>query len=209
MKPSFLSKRRWRAANLPTLSLIALLQRTPILQVAATAEEFVLESSIGDVLKPLAAIAASLGAMNSLAGATPLVPSSGTASGISVSTGTSVSVAYTVTGTQTLPSSWTIVGSIPPGLNFSGLTSSGTVNVTTLQLSGTPTVGGSYSVTINAWEFSNGTGIGSPTYHYLITVSGDPAVAPSFTTQPQTQTVNVGTNVTFTVAVSGNPAPTL
>ena len=36
-----------------------------------------------------------------------------------------------------------------------------------------------------------------------------PNVAPSFTTQPQSQTVNVGTTVTFTAAVSGTPAPTL
>ncbi|HWA84990.1 MAG TPA: immunoglobulin domain-containing protein [Opitutus sp.] len=209
MKLSFLSKRRGRAANLPTLSLIALLQRTPVVQFAATAEEFVLASPIADILKPLAAIAASLGAMNSLAGATPLVPSSGTASGITVAAGAAVNVAYTVTGTQTPPESWTITGTFPPGLNFSGLTSGGTVNVTNLQLAGTPTTGGSYSVNINAWEFSNGTGINSPTYHYLITVTGSAASAPSFTSQPQSQAMAAGGNVTVTAAVSGSPTPTL
>ena len=138
MKFSFLSKRRWRTAHLPTISLLALLQRTPVVQLAVTAEEFVLESPIGTVLKPLAAIAASLGAMNSLAGATPLVPSSGTDTGITVTTGTAVDVGYTVDGTQTLPESWSINGSVPPGLSFSGLTVNGIVNVSSLTLTGTP-----------------------------------------------------------------------
>jgi len=203
-------KRHLRSFNLPTISLLALLQRTPVVQMAVTTEEFVLDSPIGTVLKSFAAVAASLGAMNSLAGATPLVPSSGSASGITVTQGTSVSVFYTVNGTQTPPQSWAIGGSIPPGLNFSGHTTAGVIDTQNLQLSGTPTAAGVYSLSIEAYEFTNTGGIGSPVYSYTITVnSGSSATAPMITTQPQSQTVTAGANVTFTVAASGSPAPTL
>lgn len=209
MKPLPKFKRLLRAFNLPTLSLLALLQRTPVVQAITAADEFVMSSPIGTVLRSFAAIAASLGAMNSLAGATPLVPSSGSATGTTVTVGTAVSIAYTVNGTQTPPASWTISGPIPPGLDFSGLTSSGTVNVSTLQLKGTPTTAGTYMVTIQTFQFTSGGGVGSPVYDYTITVTGSSATAPSFTTQPQSRTANAGTNVSFTVAASGSPAPTL
>ena len=42
-----------------------------------------------------------------------------------------------------------------------------------------------------------------------IGVAGSADVAPAFTTQPVSQTVGVGAPVTFTVAVSGTPTPTL
>lgn len=209
MKPLSSIKRAFRAFNLPTISLLALLQRTPVVQAVVTAEDFVMSSPVGTVLKSFAAVAASLGAMNSLAGATPLVPSSGSATGVTVTAGSNVSIAYTVNGTQTPPASWTVSGSIAPGLNFSGLTSSGTVNVQNLQLTGTPTTAGSYMVSITTYQFTNAGGIESPTYNYTVTVTGSSNTAPTITTQPQSQTVNAGSNVTFNVAVSGTPTPTL
>ena len=209
MKIAFSLKRALRSFNLPTLSLLALLQRTPAVQMVTTAGEFVMSSPIGTVLKSFAAIAASLGAMNSLAGATPLVASPAPATGTSATVGAAVSVAFTVNGTQTPPQSWQVSGSFAPGLNFSGLTSDGTVNVQNLQLTGTPTAAGTYMVNIIAFEFASGQGIQSPTYSYTVTVSGGSGTAPSFSTQPQSQTVTVGANVTLTVAVSGSPTPTL
>ncbi len=44
---------------------------------------------------------------------------------------------------------------------------------------------------------------------YEITGGPTPPVAPSITTQPNSQTVNAGTPVTFTAAASGNPTPTV
>lgn len=203
--------------NLPTAILIGLLQRTPVVRVAAVAEEMIISSPIGAVLKSVASAAAALGAMNTLAGATPLVPSSGDASGIAVTSGTAVSVAYTVNGTQTPVQSWTVNGAIPPGTNFSGLTSSGVVNIQTLLWAGTPTTPGTYNLNITAWEGTNGTQIsanGSLQYSYTIVVTaggggGGGSTAPSFTTQPTSQAGVTGGSVTFTVAVTGNPTPTL
>lgn len=202
--------RSLQRSQLPTLSLLALLQRTPVVQVAAVADEFVLSSPIGTLLKSGAAIAASLGAMNSLVGATPLVPSSGTADGITVTTGTAVSVSFTVSPTQTPIKSWRVGGTVPPGLDFSGLTAAGSVNVQSVRLSGTPTTAGMYPVTLQAFDAVNNGGFVSAQYPYTITVtgSGSGSTAPAITTQPQSQTVSVGANITFSIVASGTPAPT-
>lgn len=208
MKLSASVRTQLRRINLPTLSLMALLQRTPAAQVVASAEEWVIESPIGTVLKSFAAIAASLGAMNSLAGATPLAPSTGAATGTTVTVGTAVSISFTVTPTQTPIQSWKVSGTIPPGLDFSGLTSGGTVNISNLKLSGTPTTTGSYPVSLQAFDGMNATGFESAIYSYTITVNAGTNTAPTITTQPLSQTVNVGANVTFSVTATGAPAPT-
>jgi len=210
MKISAFIQRRLHWINLPGALLVVLLQRMPAVTAVAIGDEMVVASPMSAVLKAAVAGIAALGAVNTMVGATPLVPSSGTASGITVNAGSPVSVFYTVNGTQTPPMSWTVSGAVPPGLNFSGLNGSGgAVNVGTLQLSGTPTAGGSYSVDIETFEFIDEGGVGSPIYHYTITVNGSVStVAPSFTTQPSSQSVTTGNSVTFTAAASGTPAPT-
>ena len=199
--------RRLHRFQLPAGVLIALLQRAPALRLAATAGERVLGPAAGVVLKSSVALAAALGAVNSLAGATPLVPSSGSATGISVAKGAAVSVFYTVSGTQTPPMSWAITGATPPGLNFSGLTGTGSVNVGSLHLQGTPTTPGSYALNLQTFEFVGTGGVGSPVYSYTITVTGPSSTAPAFTTQPASQTVTAGNAATFAAAASGTPAP--
>ena len=109
------------------------------------------------------------GALHTLAAATPLVASSGSASGDTLAANSPVLIVYTVDGTANLPFSWTITGTIPPGLNFSGLTSPGTVNVDNatppyLVLSGTPTAAGTYPLTLQAWEGENASEVNSPLY---------------------------------------------
>ena len=148
MKLSPALQRRLHWFNLPTGLLIALLQRTPVLRVAAAVEEMITASSVGAVLKSVALATASLGAIDSLAGATTaqLVTSNNSPSGISVTVGTAgVAVAISLTGTNTATQSWTITGPIAPGLSFSGLTSAGTTNTSILLLSGTPTTAGPWS----------------------------------------------------------------
>jgi hypothetical protein len=176
--------------------------------VTVAVEQVIVGSPIGALLRSAAAVAA-LGAVNTMAGATPLVPTSGNASGITVNAGSAVSVFYTVNGTQTPPMSWQVAGSVPPGLNFSGLTGPGSVNVGSLHLQGTPTAGGSYVVTLQTFEFANEGGSGSPVYNYTITVNGGPANSPpSFSTHPASQTMTAGASVTFSSAAGGTPAPT-
>jgi hypothetical protein len=203
-------QRHLRRFNLPTLSLLAFLQRTPVVPTAIATEEFVMSSPIGAILKSFVAAASALGAMNSLAGATPLVPSSGTATGISIAAGTMVSpgIAFTVTGTQTPPRSWDIKGQLPAGMDFSGATGPAVVNVQSLVLGGTPTVAGVYPITLQVFEFADKGGYSTAIYNYTITVTAAAATAPAITTQPQSQTVTIGANVTLSVVASGSPTPT-
>ena len=156
------------------------------------------------------ATAQALGTAQTMAGATQLVASSGSASGITLPANSPVQVGFSVTGTAAPPQSWTVSGALPPGLNFSGLTSPGTVDTDStggaLILGGTPTLAGTYDIILEAWEGPDGTEVNSPLYGYQVFVAPSSGGAPSFTTQPQDQTGIVGQSVTFTAAASGSPA---
>ncbi|HEY9153598.1 MAG TPA: immunoglobulin domain-containing protein, partial [Opitutaceae bacterium] len=199
---------RW--FHLPTGVLIALLQRSPVLQVAASAAATIFRAPAVDVLKATITAVAAFGAIDTVAGATTLTAT--TNSPLAATTGTSTSVAFGVLGTENPPQSWSVGGTLPPGMAFystvsgtSGAVTSGNINAGTLYLRGTPTTAGSYSVTMVAFEFSNGSGIASPSYSYTVNVTagGGGATAPTITTQPTSQTVTAGANVTFTVVAAG------
>jgi hypothetical protein len=170
-------RRLVRFTNLPVAGLIALLQRTPIVQVAASAEEFVLASPIGAVLRSTVAAAAALGAVHSMAGATALVAadtSGAVDSPLQASAGTAIpTIVFTIIGTQEqgststvpIPGSWSLSGNLPPGLSFNGLNSAqwaeapGFANASgpsSGALTGTPTAAGSYTMMLTAYEFAGG-----------------------------------------------------
>ncbi len=209
MKIASAFHRRYRWINLPTATLVALLQRSPVAQVVQVADEMIKASPVGVVLRSAAAAAATLGALNSLAGATTLV-SSPLTSPVSATVGVAISTtAITVNGTQSEPGSWAVTSAIPPGLAFSNSASTtltgarGNINVPNgvLFLSGTPTTPGTYNVGMIAYEFAAESGNISPTYTFTIVVSA--SNAPSFTTSPVAATVNVGQSISFTAAASG------
>ena len=129
--------------NLSTATLVALLQRTPVLRVAAAAEEIIIASPFGTLLKSAAVAAASLGAIDSMAGATILASSltpnpTGTLPSLKVTVNVAIApVAFTITNTMNI-GSWTITGNIPPGLvlttvepNGGSLTAPGNLDATT------------------------------------------------------------------------------
>lgn len=165
-----------RSSGLAATWLLLLLQRTPALRLIAPLGEFAAPSRIVALLRATGLTAASLGTVHSLAGATQL--SANPASPLTVAVGSTVRAAMTVTGAQTPPASWTISGSVPPGLTLSGVTS-GNVNVSTLILSGTPTTPGSYTITLRAWEKLNATGDRSSLFPYQVIVTGASATPPA------------------------------
>jgi hypothetical protein len=89
-------------------------------------------------------------------------------------------------------------------MNFDGHTTPGTYNVVseygTINLSGTPTAGGSYTINLVAYEYNNGAGISTPPFSYTVNVSGAP---PGITVQPAPQTVNAGASPTLSVTATG------
>ncbi len=199
-------QRRLRWLNVPTVALIALLQRTPVVRGLIATEEFVLASPIGAVLKSAIATGASLGAVHSLAGATQLAITA--ASPFAATVGVPVTIGFSITGTLSEPETWTVSGTLPPGLMFQGGATGGTINGATLTLSGTPTTAGDYTLTLRATDTPTAQSTVNFSYTINVTGGGSTNTAPAITTQPQSQTVNVGANVMFTVAASGSPEPT-
>jgi len=213
MKFSAALIRRLHWLNLPGALLIALLQRTPIIRVAATAGDYVLSSAAGNVLKAAATTLGALGAVHSMAGATALSastdsPASGT---VSVPFGT---VVFSIRGAPAATASWTIVSGVPSGLSFTGLGStaagvtSGIIDASTLALSGTPTTAGQFAVVLRAWNNTGGRGESS-SFTYVVNIAAAANSAPTISTQPTSKTVPVGGTAQFIAAVSGSPTPTL
>ena len=230
------SHRVWLHLQLPAALLIALLQRTPVVRMLVTAEEMAVNSPAGAILKSAVAAAASLGAVHSLAGATVL---QSTVPSLSAKVGTAPTpVGFTVTNTINIMS-WKIGGTIPPGMRIFAnedatktLTGAGSLDATgggaddgyggtiggisstTPILSGTPTTAGTYTITLQAFEFAALGGLASNTFNFSVTVAADTTpppvtnVAPSITTQPTAQSVATGASVTLTAAASGTPPPT-
>lgn len=212
MKFSPTSLRRLHWLNLPGTLLIALLQRTPAVRVVATAADTVLSSPATSVLKAAVSALGALGAMHSMAGATALSPSQ--PSPASVTAGVPTTLVFTVTGSPAAPQSFTFAGSVPPGMTFRALGSSGAgtvsgpINTSTVQLSGTPTTAGTYVISIIGWRGANGTS-DQHRASYTVTVSGSTNAAPTITTQPISRTVAAGSPASFTTVVTGFPTPTL
>ena len=212
MKFSPASLRRLHWLNLPGTLLIALLQRTPAVRVVATAADTVLASPATSVLKAAVSALGALGAMHSMAGATALSPSQ--PSPASATAGVPTTLVFTVTGSPAAPQSFTFAGSVPPGMTFRALGSSGAgtvsgpINTSTVQLSGTPTTAGTYVITIIGWRGANGTS-DQHRASYTVTVSGSTNAAPTITTQPTSRTVAAGSPASFTTVVTGFPTPTL
>jgi Ig-like domain-containing protein len=132
MKLAAYIQRRSGWINLSTATLVALLQRTPVLRVAAAADEFIAVSPIGALLKTAAAVVASLGAIDSMAGATILADTldaspSGNLPDFDATVGVPITtVGFTITNTMNI-ASWKVTGQIPPGLVLKTLEAGGQV----------------------------------------------------------------------------------
>ena len=213
---------RFRWLHLPATFLVLLLQRTPVLRlIAAGGPGFALRSA--DILKSAFAVAA-LGAYNSVTGATTFnstatAPATATpASAPSRSTvkvggvaGSPFNLALNVTGAPGTCKSWKVAGAIPAGLGVSGGTVSGNTviyNGLKLTLSGTPSSATNVNLTVTAYDGANATG-DNTSITCALAIGAGVESAPSFATQPVSRTVVAGANVTFTVTVTGNPAPAL
>ena len=147
-------QRRHGWINLSTATLVALLQRTPVLRVAAVADELIASSPLGALLKSAAAMAATLGAIDSMAGATVLATTltpnpSGALPQLTAKVGVPITpLGFTITNTMNV-GSWTVTGVIPPGLvlttvepNGGTLVGPGNLDATTAGSAGDPWGGG-------------------------------------------------------------------
>ena len=209
LSPAFVRRLHW--LNLPGTLLVALLQRTPAVRIAATAGDYVLAAPATAVLKSAVATLGALGALHSMAGATAY--SSSIPEPAALAAGTNATIVFSITGSPAQPGSWTVGGSVPPGMVFRALggggagVTSGIINTSIIQLSGTPTTAGSFQLSIIGWRGGNGT-LDRFTFSYLVNVAGSVSAAPVIITQPVSRTVAAGQPASFTTAATGSPAPT-
>ncbi|HXQ79925.1 MAG TPA: immunoglobulin domain-containing protein [Opitutaceae bacterium] len=167
--------------NLSTVTLITLLQRSPAVRLAAVADEYVAASPFGALVRYAAAALATLGAMNSIAGATILASSltphpTGPLPTFDATINVPITaLGFTITNTMNV-ASWTIGGQIPPGLKLQAvenpaieLTGPGNLDATTPGTTGTPWGGGTPGNNTTTPEL-----VGTPTTAgtYMFTLQG-------------------------------------
>jgi len=105
-----------------------------------------------------------------------------------------------------------VSGILPPGLTVAGATREGDILVLTSRpsgvIQGTPTTPGDYVVNVVgvSQNFLRSNAQGN-LWQIFFRIVGS-STAPLITSQPASQTVTAGANVTFTAAASGTPAPT-
>lgn len=152
-------------------SLLLLFQRTPLVQILLPEARVRGTSGMGEVVKWSVAAIAGLGAFDTVAGATVIsqVTPSPNSTTVPARTGIGLTFLVQVTGAPSSKAgSWEVVGSLPPGLVHANKVNSSTDSIT-----GTPTVIGSYPITIKAWEDPGyGGGFKSQAFNIVVTDGG-------------------------------------
>ncbi|MFN5560125.1 MAG: immunoglobulin domain-containing protein [Opitutaceae bacterium] len=190
---------RFRWMYVPASLLTFLLQRSPVLRLLGTAE-FSAGSPAGALLRSAVTVAA-LGGYHTLAGATQL--STNPSSPATATVGQPFSMVFAFVGSPTSAASYEVRGTLPPGLSVPGL-SGDLLNDSSGTITGTPTVAGSYSLSIRGWNNTNKRGNGGDrTYTININVQAGAVAAPTITTQPAGLSVNAGGSATFSVVATG------
>ncbi|WP_414661321.1 immunoglobulin domain-containing protein [Horticoccus sp. 23ND18S-11] len=187
--------------NLPLGLLLVILQRTPAVRLAAALVESMPVIRAGELLRAAASLAA-LGTVHSLAGATAYVQSPGNP--VTGTVGTRVDVAFTYSGTPSPPARFAVSGTLPPGLSFVPAPVGGIVRSGTPIITGIPTQAGSFGVFVQGFNLDGLTNGVQEEIRFVI-AGGVTATAPVITTGPQSQTVNAGAAVTFSVQATGTP----
>lgn len=183
--------------------LVVLLQRTPALRAILEVRDHGVTARAGEILRAVFTVA-TLGAMQSRAGATTFRPSA--PSPVQGTVGQSLQYGFTYTGTPSVPAVWQVSGTLPPGLSYSPAPIAGSIRSASPVITGTPTTAGSFTITVQAF---NAQGLTNNVRHQIVfQIGGGAAVAPSISAQPQSQTVVAGASVTFSVTATGTPAPT-
>lgn len=197
---------RFRWLHVPVALLLFLLQRAPMLRTVVTTE-FVLTSTAGSVLKGVLLGSATLGAVQTVAGATEL-DAGDRGNPIQATVGQSFVGGFAVVGAPATAASYEVTGDLPPGLTITGINGD-TVNGNAVSITGTPTVPGEFTLKVRAWRGINKTlNGGSPIFDYVINVAAAAGEAPTISAQPVSTTVAAGQSASFSVEASGDPAPT-
>ncbi len=207
--------------KVPSLALALILQVVPVCRVVTT-NPALATPTFAIITRCAAAIAALLGTVDAVSGASvpvyvagvqsllPLSP--GVKTNISAKVGTPMVLRIVLGGSvgQQPQLDYYNASPLPPGLIINTNVNTNSVGgaSTNYYIYGTPTQAGTwFPVRVSAGNLLY------PTEAYtniLITITNatGTGTAPTFTTQPQPQSVSIGGTATFTAAASGSPTPT-
>lgn len=190
---NFLISIRTRVLSSPIGAVLVLFQRGPLIQMLFPEARLIGAAGLGEITTWTIATVAGLGAYDTVAGATTisqLQPNPGSTT-VPAAKGASLAFVFQVTGTESSPKSWQIVGALPPGLVHSNATGN-TVN----SISGTPTQTGNFNFTVKAWEGSNNSG---NVVSQAFTINVGAAI---ITSQPESTLILSGDTATLTVGAA-------
>ncbi len=181
-------------------SLLLLFQRTPIVQMILPEARVLGTSGMGELAKWSVASVVGLCAFDSIAGAstiTQLQPTPGSLT-VNATQNKSLAFVFQVTGVDSRPGSWQIIGALPNGLNHNNAAFNSVDSI-----SGIPTQAGSFPITVKAWEFSGFAGPSTSKAFTIVVGNGGIAPLPTITKQPASFTIKTGNFVTLSVTASG------
>ena len=141
-------------AQMGLFILLALLQRTPIIKYAFQCER-ALAAPVAKLIKATTYVATGMGLFHATAGATTYVINP--ASPADATVGEEFALAFDITGTPSDASSWRVTGQIPPGLTVPGLVGDNINTEDPVTIVGTPSLQGTYNITVKPWNGANQT----------------------------------------------------
>ena len=191
--PVLLVHHCWQSRFSYLLSLLLLLQRTPVIRLLVDVPRQ-LAPRFADILRCVTPLSVAAGTMHSVTGATGVVPVRPSTNPAQAKVGESFTWVFRTTGEKA--KSYSFVG-LPPGI-----TDSGVVRSAVSSISGIPTTPGQYKVKIIGWENTRQRGRKTPTYTLTLNIEGG-AQPPEITSQPVGGSFNEGTRTTLTVKATG------
>ncbi len=174
--------------------LLALFQRTPVVQWLLPEAKFISSAGLGEITKWTVATVTGLGAYDSVSGAsaiTQVAPQGGSTT-VDTAVGASLNFLYQITGNLNTAQSWSVDGEMPPGLVHANTTDSNFDSI-----SGVPTQQDEFNIIVTAWQQANQTGL---SLSQTFTINVGPAV---ITSHPASVTIASGTTTTLSVGATG------
>ena len=181
-------------AQMGLFILLALLQRTPIVKYAFQFER-ALAAPVAKLIKATTYVATGMGLFHATAGATTYVINP--ASPADATVGEAFSLAFDITGTPADASSWSVTGQIPPGLSVPGLVGDNINTEDPVTIVGTPTVAGTYNITVQPWNGLNQTAQTTDEITITIIVAEGPPDPPAILRPPASTRVPTGGRAQF------------
>lgn len=180
----FLSRLSW-----PVFFIAIMLQRSPVVRYLAQIELTLIPRI--QHLWTFAVGAVTVGAYNSVTGASGDLRLRSGFNDTTVLIGENLRLVIEIEGDSLTPETWIVEGDLPDGVKATTV-----VNAATAVIDGTPTETGSFNVTVKAWQRPNMGGDEASPVSFTIVVE------PLITQQPTALVVDLGDSPEFAVSVS-------